>query len=61
MARTWTSRWDEHRQNWPGRLAWLEARVAEGSATSEELAERDTLLAARESGVVTVTIEDGAR
>jgi hypothetical protein len=58
MTREFVIRWDECRQNWPGRLAWIEARVAEGTATAAELAERQRLLLAREQGSLTVTFED---
>lgn len=40
--------WDEYRLNWPGRLAWLEARKARGTATDDELAEAGRLYAARD-------------
>ena len=47
--------WDEYFQNWPGRLTWVEARIAEGHVpdgyqmTMDELkAERERLVAARD-------------
>lgn len=46
------SRWDEHYQNWPGRLNFLESRVAFEVATEEEIAERDWLIEGHESGIV---------
>jgi hypothetical protein len=48
---TWTSPWSDPRQNWPGRLAWLEARP---DRTPAEQREMERLRAARESGTVTV-------
>jgi hypothetical protein len=40
--------WGEYRQNWPGRLRWVETRVVEGRATDEELEELLRLLEARD-------------
>ena len=47
--------WDEYFQNWPGRLAWVEARITEGripdgyQTTMDELkTERERLVAARD-------------
>lgn len=48
---TWTSPWNDLRQNWPGRLAWLEART---DPTAAERDEMERLRAARESGTVVV-------
>jgi hypothetical protein len=57
-----TIRWDDARQNWPGRLAWIEARIAENRATATERAERERLLAASEQGVYAYRIaDDGPR
>lgn len=50
MTDTFTTRWDDHFQNWPGRLAYLEERAV----TPQEIEERDFLREARELGEVTI-------